>query len=82
MYVCKECRLVFDEPKKIHGEWLEHFGFPCRDEWNGCPSCGGTYIEAIQCDGCGEYIVGRYIKTVDDTYYCENCFSENDTDSE
>lgn len=82
MLVCKDCNRLFEKPEKCYGEQLEYFGFPCREEWLGCPSCGGVYAESFQCDGCGEYIIGKYIKTVDDTYYCENCFSELDTDSD
>lgn len=82
MFVCKDCENVFEEPKGFYGEQLEYFGFHCSEHWIGCPSCGGAYVEVKQCYGCGEYIVGKYIRTVDDTYYCENCFSELDTDSD
>ena len=82
MYICKECGRIFEEPKHHYGEHLEHFGFPCREGWTGCPSCGGVYTEAFKCDGCGEYIMGEYIKTIDYQYYCKDCIEMRDTDND
>lgn len=80
MLVCKDCGQLFDKPQ----EWEEHHGLssPPYEKFSGCPFCSGTYAEAKQCDGCGEYIIGKYIRTVDNTFYCEDCFSEFDTDSD
>lgn len=80
MFVCKDCGRIFEEPR----EYTETHGLdsPPYEHWRGCPLCGGTYTEAIRCDGCGEYIVGEYIKTIDYRYYCENCFKTRDTDND
>ena len=45
-----------------------------------CPNCGSDdWLEAIECTGCGEYIIGEYIKTRFDECYCENCYTKHDT---
>lgn len=54
--------------------------FKCGDEYHEkhhivhrCMS--GTYAEAHECDCCGEWITGDYIKTKDGKRYCENCYT-------
>lgn len=68
------CGFEFDNPKKFYGEWLEHFGMPCREEYSGCPSCGNNYFETIKCSFCGQSIVGEYIRIDDGQCFCNNCF--------
>lgn len=74
MYICLECFKVFEEPKKYYGEWLEHFGTPCREEHFASPCCEGDYEEAKMCDSCDEYIEGKYIVVEDNGTYCDNCY--------
>lgn len=72
MYICLYCEKVFEEP----GHYVEHHGdYEMPGEiFYGCPFCDGSYVEAIECDGCGEYIVGDYIETADGNVYCEECY--------
>ncbi|MEF9984187.1 MAG: hypothetical protein RR806_05020 [Oscillospiraceae bacterium] len=80
MYICKDCGRVFKETKyytETHG-----FESPPYEEWNGCPVCGGAYGEAHECDCCGEYIVGTYIKTRGGQRLCESCYDQCDTDTD
>lgn len=53
---------------------------PPYETWTGCPSCSGTYREAIHCDECEEYIVGNYIRTNGGVRVCENCYTIRDTE--
>lgn len=80
MFVCKECGHVFEEPEY----WVEKHGFdyPPYEEWSGCPNCRGDYVETHICDGCSDYINGPYIKTVDGTRYCENCYTAMELEDE
>jgi hypothetical protein len=61
MYVCLDCQHIFEEGK----HYVEAHGLdaPPYEEFDGCPKCGGAYVEAKKCDCCGEYITGDYIKT-------------------
>lgn len=72
MYVCLDCGELFEYPMKI----VEKHGLdsPPYEEFYGCPECGGTYVETMQCYSCGNYITGDYIETLEGDYYCENCF--------
>lgn len=49
MNKCLECDTAFDEPR----EWTE----PSGETLRGCPSCGGAYAEAVQCDTCCEWFL-------------------------
>ena len=40
----------------------------------GCPHCGGAYAETMQCDICGEWISGEYVKLDNDMVVCDNCY--------
>lgn len=65
-YFCLDCEGVFTEPKQItelHGE-----------RWDACPFCGGSFVKAILCDCCKEYVTSDYIKTEDEQIFCDNCF--------
>lgn len=72
MFICLDCGCVFDEPK----HWIETHGLdsPPYEEWDGCPSCGGTYAETHKCDNCGDWINGEYVKLKNGNKYCENCY--------
>ena len=76
MYICKNCAMLFDEPKRIterHG-----FDYGPYEEWYCCPFCGGDYEETMPCCECGEYITGRYAQLANDEVYCEDCFTIHD----
>ena len=80
MYVCLECREVFEEPiqwTETHG--LEHGPY---EEFSGCPYCHSTYTKARKCDCCDEWITDTYIKTDDGKRYCENCHCHMDIEEE
>lgn len=72
MYVCLDCGCVFEEPESYcekHG--LDYGPY---EEWDGCPSCGGSYTETYRCDCCGEWITNDYVQ-IDDERFCDNCFT-------
>ncbi len=79
-YVCLDCQHVFDEPK----HYVEKHGFdmPRYEEFDGCPECGGAYTEAFECDECGHWITGEYIKTASGQRICENCYNTMDIGDE
>lgn len=72
MFICLDCGCVFDEPK----HWIETHGLdsPPYEEWDGCPSCGGAYVETYKCDNCGDWINGEYVKLKNGDNFCENCY--------
>ena len=72
MFICLDCGCVFDEPK----HWIETHGLDSLpyEEWDGCPSCGGTYAETYKCDNCGDWINGEYVKLKNSDNFCENCY--------
>jgi len=72
-YVCVECGCQFDQPKRC----VEKHGLdtPPYEIYDCCPECGGTYIDVIYCDSCGDPIVGDYIVLKSGEQYCDNCFT-------
>ena len=74
MWVCLDCQHIFEEGK----HYVEEHGLdaPPYEEFDGCPECGGAYVEAKKCDCCGEYITGDYIKTKNDERLCDHCFTQ------
>ena len=72
MYICLDCDNIFSAPR----QFVETHGFdePPYEEYLGCPYCGGTYIEAYECDRCGQYIIGDYIELNDGSLICDNCY--------
>ena len=73
MYICLDCNKIFTNPR----HYVESHGLdtPPYEEYDGCPRCGGTYTEAYQCDECGYWITGEYIKTTSGQRICENCYN-------
>ena len=71
VFVCVECRELFEEP----GHYVEthNLDTPPYEEWDGCPSCGGAFIEAFKCDCCDEFITDDYIEIEDGKRYCREC---------
>lgn len=66
MYICIDCKNQFDNSTVQHDLY---------DEPEGCPECGGGFIELIECCLCGKPIVEDCIKDVDG-YKCNNCYTE------
>lgn len=73
MFTCLDCGYTFQRPS----HYIEKHGLdtPPYDEYEACPDCGGNYVEALACDGCGEWITGTYVK-INQERYCENCYCE------
>jgi hypothetical protein len=79
MYYCPECGLVFDEPMSYR-EIVTSDPYPMGFNTSVCPSCkSDEFVIAVQCDGCGEYIVGEYVKLHNKECYCEDCYEICDT---
>ena len=72
MYLCLDCENIFDAPK----DFIETHGLdsPSYETWTGCPICGGAYVKTMQCEECGEWVIGEYIKLSDGTVICDNCY--------
>lgn len=73
MFVCLECGNVFEEPQyweETHG--LDHGPY---EAFSGCPDCAGAYVEAYECDCCGEVINTDTYVEIEDQKYCEHCFT-------
>lgn len=73
MKLCLECDALFDAAST----YMETHGLdtPPFETKIGCPVCGGNFVEALQCDMCGQWITGEYIKIGYDTVVCDNCYS-------
>lgn len=84
MYICCDCGHVFEEPKHYSedrtpggafegGSFIEHY--------DGCPLCAGAFEEAVECDGCGEYVSERVIEYNNDGAFCNSCMEEMEEDA-
>lgn len=71
MYICLDCENIFEAPRLYTEPHGLDYG---REKWRGCPVCAGAYVKAQQCDICGEYIKGDYIKTSDCQIICDMCY--------
>ena len=71
-FVCCSCGNVFDEEEIV--SWYEYHGFEFGGErWSGSPCCKEVYVEAHECDCCGEIInTDKYVE-IDDKKYCWDC---------
>ena len=73
IYICRDCGETFDEPKHYterHGlETGPYEGLTC------CPFCGGSYEEAVTCEGCGRLIPESEACVTDDLQHmlCTDC---------
>lgn len=78
MYYCPNCKSEFDEPKLIK-DYVVNDPYPDGPIICVCPFCRSEdFVQAVKCDGCGEYIIGEYVK-VSDRNYCEDCYEMCDT---
>lgn len=74
MRICRECNNVFEHPKQIVEDRTPGYssepGF--QETLLVCPSCGGSYDEAMRCVRCND----EYI-SVESTYpFCEACLQD------
>ena len=76
MFVCLDCGCIFEEPVR-HTE-THGFTDGLYETWDGCPKCGGAFVETKRCDNCNEYIIDKYIKTSNGDFLCDNCYTERD----
>lgn len=77
MLICLECGSVFEQPKIV----LERHGLdtPPYEEMHVCPRCEGNQLRpAYRCDVCGEWITGGYIRTLDGSRICDECYTRHD----
>lgn len=81
MLHCNDCNNIFDKPQYIW-EKNEFWGAVTSDKIEVCPICKSDNIELTdhlpKCECCNDICVGKYIKTDDGNYYCENCYLEYD----
>ena len=71
-YVCCHCGGVFDEDDVAH--WVELHGLEYGGErCSGSPCCYENFVNAYECDCCGDIITtSKYIE-IDDKKYCWDC---------
>ena len=82
MFVCLECGHVFSEDEVAVWEETHGLDIPPYERWSGCPNCKGGYVEAHQCDDCGEWITGKYVTLNNGKRFCEDCFCVLELDDE
>lgn len=77
-YVCCSCGNVFDEDEIAY--WTEYHGQPeyMGEHWCGSPCCHGHFVEAHECEYCGEIITTEQYVEIDDKKYCWDCVSIKD----
>lgn len=67
MFICNNCRNVFDEPNEIKECVGEFWGTPAYRTRLVCPSCReNDFAEAHDCPRCGE-------ATGEDDFFCKPC---------
>lgn len=79
MFICMDCRCIFDEPAKFSedatpGGFNEGGSFVRR--WTGCPACGGSFDMAVECDNCGELYFDEELIGNENGKYCQHCIEE------
>ncbi len=72
MFVCLDCDYLFEEPGMYNTN--DDCDYSSYETCNGCPNCGGAYIETFRCGQCGEWIVGDYAELDDGTPICAECY--------
>lgn len=72
--VCCNCGTVFNEYEVE--TWIESHGLEYGGErWSGSPCCHENYVEAHNCDCCGEIITTDQYVEIDDKKYCWDCIT-------
>ena len=78
MWYCLNCHHVFDSPKYCK-DIIVVDPYPDGPMVSVCPYClSDEFVKAIQCDCCGEYIEGDFIKIKTEECFCENCYTKHD----
>lgn len=79
MYICDRCETTCSEDELP--KFTEDYGYDTGVGWMSCPqefvedcSCGGSWEEATECKGCGEYFLNEHY--ID---YCESCIDKEAT---
>ena len=74
MFVCLDCQKLFEHPT----HYVETHGLdsPPYEHFDGCPACGGAYVETHECDCCGKWITDDCIKTNNGLWFCQNCYGK------
>lgn len=70
-YICNCCSKHFDEPEEFFDR--HPYGDTYAEEsFYGCPYCGGSYEEAVECEECGKLVPES------ESYdgYCSECYSK------
>lgn len=73
MYLCLNCNHVFHEPQKYRAS--HGLDTPPFEDWQGCPKCAGSYVDATLCHICGEYITDDYAVLATGEKVCDRCYS-------
>lgn len=73
MWICCDCSHIFNEPRI----WVEKHGLPTPpyEIYSACPKCGGAFAEAYECECCGTWIDGPYIKLNSGERICAECYT-------
>lgn len=87
MYKCKDCGLIFDEPKEYSEDYTPGGAFEGGsfiNRFSGCPNCSGSYDDAKECEICGEYFLEEELEDTTEMinggcgYCCSQCIEDND----
>ena len=72
-YVCLECGCVFDEDDILHLYDTHGLDFGPYEHYACSPCCRESYVDAYECDCCGEIITTDQYVEIDDKKYCWDC---------
>lgn len=76
MYICNECKEVFEECEVVYESVPYGMGSAYRKLYV-CPYCGeNDFDEAERCDHCGEWASKESMTDG----YCEECYEGDDDD--
>ena len=76
MYICNECKEVFEEYEVVY-EALPYGMGSAYEKWCVCPYCGDTdFDEAEECECCGEVVAKERLKDG----LCEECYEGDEDD--
>ena len=87
MYKCKDCGLIFDEPKEYSEDCTPGGAFEGGsfiNRFSGCPNCSGAYDDAKEWEICGEYFLEEELEDTTEMinggcgYCCSQCIEDND----
>lgn len=79
-FICLDCEKIFSEPRRYIEK--HNLDTPPYEFFYICPYCGGDYARAYECNECGHWITGEYVKTASGQRICENCYNTYDLGDE